>query len=199
MTSERHSGLMGLMNTCPSRLCLLVVLATPLAAAACGAATAVDTTRTQSRTDEQPLASTPDQSPAPGALPAPSAEAVVTVEWSGTKATTGCYFFSGPVSQARQKRLGSQARWTRSGHTVALAFGPDAVFRGSDRDGQVILTRRSSHQERTKWRVEETIVASLGNGILAGRYEYEECDTTGDQGCPGMCTVSSSVTVGNIP
>ena len=128
-----------------------------------------------------------------------SAEAPVQVEWSSPAATVGCFFFSGPVSAAGERQLGTSARWSRRGSQVALAFADQVVFRGSADAQGVLLTRRSSHDYMGKWQADERIEGSFEGSTFIGRYHYEECDTSGREGCPGRCTIEAGLTIRDLP
>lgn len=110
----------------------------------------------------------------------------VAVEWTGVRATPGCFFFSGPGRLGRDDQLGTSACVEATG-PVRVDFG-SAVFTGST--GRA--TRRSPHTFHGNWLALESLDGTfVADGSFSGTYRYEECER--GKACPGRCRIDASV------
>lgn len=111
----------------------------------------------------------------------------VAVQWSGVRATDGCFFFSGPAGLGRDDALG-EAACVVVGPRPAVDFG-GARFTGAPSR----MTRRSTHTYNGAWTANEALTGALAeSGGFSGTYSYAECGPGGP--CPGTCRIEASVT-----
>ena len=118
----------------------------------------------------------------------------VAAQWGAPTRTPGCWFFSGPGELGRDDHLGARARWSRQGDAISRVFG-SARFEGRLEGRRVRLTRASTHQAGSPWRVTETITGELretnGCTTFVGRYHYDECEQGAS--CPGQCHIDADL------
>jgi hypothetical protein len=133
------------------------------------------------------------ESPEPAPVAA-TEERTVSVMWSETAATPGCFFFSGPPVPGAEVRdvHGSSATLREASGTLSLDFGGDAVFRGPADDARIV--REETYDYRGKWGITETIAFDVvGDGQWRGRYTYEECQTDSNDACPSRCRIDATI------
>ena len=134
----------------------------------------------------------PQAPPAPAPAPRPTqpSDYQFTVEWSEIKATEGCFFFSGP--DGRDDKLGPHVEVRREEpDRVELRFG-SAVFSGTARNGELEVTRDSSHDFDGRWTVTERIHGrAREEREMHARYRYQECEV--GQHCPGTCRIDAKL------
>jgi hypothetical protein len=127
-------------------------------------------------------------------------EVPVRLGWESTTSTGGCFFFAGPGDLGRDDSYGTSGRLGRTGERAWLVIG-GFRFEGTLASGRLALSRRSDHDFSGTWRVDETIggeVPTASGGVcppIRMRYVYHECDTANPSGCPGRCTIESTIVV----
>ena len=116
------------------------------------------------------------------------------VTWHDIKAADGCFFFSGPEGMGRDDNHGRKATIRRSGAEIVVAF-EKTRFRGRiKKSGRFSAVRKAKYEySGAQWETTETISGHWRGGKLDGRYSYEECDPTGEEGCPTNCTIKAGV------
>jgi len=88
------------------------------------------------------------------------------------------------------------------GKHVTLLFR-SLAFEGVWKGDTITVGRKGTYQNgRVPWKTTERIVLTqqpvdLGGGrqtlLWRGTYAYEECDTSGKQGCPGRCRIDARI------
>lgn len=111
------------------------------------------------------------------------------VEWGNVKTTPGCFYFSGP--DGRDDTLVGAAVIDRAGTDLTITIA-GVAFRGVIRDGELVVTRTSSHDYGGAWTVTETIRGRFVEGALRGKYHYNECEARAAR-CPGICVIDADL------
>lgn len=153
------------------------------------------------------VASRPASQPAPPASrplqrPHASAQAApLRVLWGRVTTTKDCFTFSGPPASKARKELGGKVALVVRGSAMVLSFGA-ARFVGTLQGDQARLLRRGRYQHRSSWTTTEQITLQREpidprdihpGPRWRGRYSYEECDTSGREGCPSRCTTEAAL------
>lgn len=115
----------------------------------------------------------------------------VEIDWSDIDASKNCYFLSGPGRLGRKTRLESEARVVQRGDQVTLSFGVNIDFVGTMSGDKIALAREAAYDDKGPWTTRETIEGPPGQAT----YRYEECDKSGNQGCPNRCKIRATVAV----
>ena len=180
----------------------------PLVLLACSASPQPEPSTPSSSTTAAETSEIPSPAPETSEIPSPAPETSsepppvrseprpVVVAWSGIQRNPGCFYFSGPGALGRDDQLGEQARWSETDEgEVLLDFGERIQFRGVRVGPRVFLSRRSAHDFGNKWRIDEQLEGEIIGDTFEARYAYQECDTSGTEGCPGRCIIEARVTV----
>lgn len=129
------------------------------------------------------------------------AAAPLRVLWGRVTTTKDCFTFSGPPASKARKELGGAVSLVLRDSAMVLSFGA-ARFVGTLLGDRARLTRRGRYQYRSSWTTTEQITLQREpidprdihpRPRWRGRYSYEECDTSGREGCPGRCTTEAAL------
>jgi hypothetical protein len=132
---------------------------------------------------------TPEPTPAPAEPAGRAPYATLTPRWSEIRTFDGCFYFSGP--QGRDDQLTGPTRVERDGQHVILHIG-NAVFTGTYVAGELDVKRRSVHDFGGPWNVDETIHGRYLDGVMVGKYHYNECEQSTP--CAGGCQIDAKIT-----
>lgn len=129
--------------------------------------------------------------PPPDAAPIKRPPVPFKIRWIEVRDTPPCFYFSGP--EGRDDKLVGTVTIERA----ELGDGDISIkingvtFRGTFKDRELFVTRKSEHTHGGPWTATEEIRGKLVDNVLTGTYRYRECEH--GTPCPGDCTIDADI------